>query len=232
MTIEIEAPQHVALASDASDAELVRAVRAGNIASYEVLIRRHNQRLFRVARAVTAHDAAALDALQEGYLRAFRKLDQLDDTQNVVAWMGRIVRNEALMALRKNWRELPLNDVMVDRELDEAQMHRRVITPEELATQSELRGLLEPLIEALAVEYREVFVLRAVEGLSVKEVGEMLQLPQGTVKSRFFRARALLQADIEARLKMPLSEVYSFDGKACDRVTEAVMQRIVSSGHR
>lgn len=209
-----------------TDAELIAATVGGSLQSFEVLVRRYNQRLFRVARAVTNHDSAARDAVQEGYIKVFQKLQQLDNPRNLGAWMAQIVRNEALMARRKTWRELTLDDSAHARALDEAQMATHNDTPEKLANQGELRAILTRSIDRLGDDFREVFVLRAVEGMSVDEVAQLLQVPAGTVKSRYSRARAELRADLKHQLHAPLMAVYSFDGRACDQLTRAVMQRV------
>lgn len=209
-----------------SDEALVAQTRQGSLDSYEVLIRRHNQHLFRVARAVAPNDAAARDAMQEGYIKAFQKLDQLQAAKSVLGWLRRIVRNEALMARRRTWRELTPAQPLDAHTLDEMDMGELPQTPEDIAIQRQWRAALERAIDRLSDDHREVFVLRAVQGLSEQEVAELIEIPVGTVKSRYNRARAALREDIERRLTTPLDELYAFDGAACDRLTQQTLQRI------
>ncbi len=217
------APSHPA----STDAEIVRAIAAGQPHLFAALMRRHNQRLFRIARAILPDDDDAIDALQEAYVKAYQRLDQLAAADRVDAWLARIVRNEALMARRRRWREVRLDD---HREAalasGEAWMTTETRTPEANAALSDLRDLLEASVDGLAEDFREVFVLRAVAGLSVREIGALLDLPDGTVKTRYFRARQALRLDLERRLASPLAALYAFDGARCDRIVLAVLTRL------
>lgn len=210
-----------------SDAEAVAAIHAGQTSFFEIIVRRHNQRLFRISRSILADDDRALDALQEAYVKAFRLLDQLDDPARIGTWLNRIVRNEALMSRRKRWREAP---VELDTQVVTAEdtwMSARAVRADERIVREELRAMLELAIDCLDDGFRAVFVLRAVEGMSVREVGEALDLPDGTVKSRYARARAVLRKEIESRLEGPLASVFEFDGARCDAIVATVMSRIV-----
>ena len=155
-----------------SDSDLVERVRAGDAAAFELIMRRHNRRLFRLARSVLRNAAEAEDVVQETYLRAFAKLDAFAGRAGFPAWLARIAYNEALGRVRGSDRVVSLHDYVSDG--DGATDVRRIATmtsrhpdPERLAGSGELRRMLEDAIDALPDEFRAVFVLRAVEGMSV-----------------------------------------------------------------
>jgi RNA polymerase sigma-70 factor (ECF subfamily) len=155
--------------------------------AFAPLMRRHNRTLFRTARAILRDDAAAEDALQEAWLRAYRSMDTFRGEAKLATWLVRIVVNEALARRRKDQRHVP---VMQDAE----QATRRQDEPEGMAQRDELRRRLEAKIRVLPEAFRAVFMLRAVEELSVEETAAALRIPASTVRTRFFRARSQLRA--------------------------------------
>lgn len=217
-----------------SDSDLVHRIRQGDEAAYELVMRRFNQRMFRVARSIVTDDAEAEDVVQESYLRAFLKLDQFDGPSGLGAWLARIVANEALGRLRRHKRVVFLEDHL--RNIDEAPKTPYSDTaqtmtspgpgPDRLAANGELGRLLENAVDQLPDQYRSVFMLRAVEGMSVAETATSLSIRQETVKTRFHRARRLMQKSLAGQLEGRLTTAFQFDGVRCDRIVDNVMRRL------
>ena len=175
----------------ASDAELCDRVRGGDKGAFEQLMRRHNRALFRTARAILRDDAEAEEAVQDAYLRAYRTLAHFRGEARLSTWLVRIAANEALARRRKQVRRNLLAPVVG---LDRAAHVRTADGPRDRAERGELRRLIEARIDRLPDALRSVFVLRAVEDLSVEETAAALGIPPPTVRSRFFRARSRLRA--------------------------------------
>lgn len=213
---------------DTPDAELVQRTRAGESAAFEAIMRRHNRLLFRTARSILGVDEEAEDALQEAYLKAWRALDGFRSEARLSTWLVRIVANEALGRRRRRTAEVVPLDVAMAATDAAAQaafaddMNHR---PERLAMRVQLRQLMEARIDLLPEAFRTVFVLRAVEELSVEEVAQALDIPEATVRSRFFRARSLLREGLASEVDVALADAFAFDGARCDRIVAAVIAR-------
>jgi RNA polymerase sigma-70 factor, ECF subfamily len=219
---------------NASDAELARQVAKGDQAAFESLMRTHNRALFRTARAILRDDAEAEDALQEAYLKAYRTIGAYRGEARLSTWLARIVANEALMRLRKHSRRgaiVPLQPGIDVEQLNqiEGSMDKQ---PESSARRAEMRKLLEERIDALPGAYRAVFVLRAVEEYSVEETAAILEIPEATVRSRFFRARSLLREGMASEVDLACEDAFGFAGERCDRVVAGVMARLAAEGSR
>lgn len=221
----------VAKPSDASpDAELVALALGGNDSAFAQIMRRHNRLLFRTARSILKNDDDTQEALQEAYLRAWRALATFRADAKLSTWLARIVVNEALGRLRRSGAQvLPLNaSVDADEETPELQMHANPDQqPDHLAMRSQVRRQIEARIDTLPDSFRSVFMLRGVEELSVEEVAAALGIPQATVRSRFFRARAILREGLSRDIDLAIGDAFSFAGPRCDRIVEAVLARIV-----
>src|SRR3954470_3334925 len=196
--------------STSTDADLVARARRGDGSAFELIMRRHNRRLFRLARSLIPDDAEAEDVLQEAYLRAYARLGELVDRQALAAWLARITVNEALGRRRAGARVVSLEDFRAakagtddESDMDDGPACDRP-DPERLAASGELRRLLEAAVDALPEEFRAVFVLREVEGLSTAETAVSLAIRPETVKTRLHRARRLLQERLSEHL-LPLS---------------------------
>jgi RNA polymerase sigma-70 factor, ECF subfamily len=163
--------------------------------AFAQLMRRHNRTLFRTARAILRDDSAAEDALQEAWVRAYRSMHTFRGQAKLTTWLTRIVVNEALARRRKDQRH-----VAVGQEADEPAT-RRQDEPEGMAQRSELRRRLEAKIRLLPEAFRAVFMLRAVEELSVEETAAALRIPESTVRTRFFRARSQLREALSGRVR-------------------------------
>lgn len=218
--------QHTAARADASDAELAGRVAAGDTAAFELLMRRHNRTLFRTARAILRDDAEAEDALQEAYLQAYGAIGSFRAEAKLSTWLARIVANEALMRLRKRTRRaeiVPIDATAATDVVEDTHMEK---TPERSAQLGQVRRLLEAQIDRLPDDYRAVFVLRAVEELSVEETAAVLQIPQPTVRSRLFRAKGLLREALASSIDQAYEEAFAFAGERCDRIVATVMEKI------
>jgi len=216
-------------AADAPDSELAARVAAGEPAAFETLMRRHNRALFRTARAILRDDAEAEDALQEAYLQAYRAIGGFRAEAKLSTWLARIVANEALMRVRKRARRaeiVPLQAGISETEINEIPDENMNDTPERSAQRSEMRQLLEAQIDSLPDDYRVVFVLRAVQEMSVEETAETLGIPQATVRTRLFRARSLLREGLAAKIDVACEEAFSFAGERCDRIVAHVLERM------
>jgi RNA polymerase sigma-70 factor (ECF subfamily) len=217
------------------DAELVARARRGDGLAFELIMRRHNRRLFRLARGLVWNDAEAEDVLQESYVRAYARLGDLADGRALAAWLARIVANEALGRRHAAARVVSFEEhrargrVGDDGEGDATAASDPASDqpdPERLAASGELRRLLEAAVDALPDEFRAVFVLREVEGLSTAETAACLALRPETVKTRLHRARCQLQEALGERLLAASPSLFEFQGARCDRVVGHVLPRL------
>jgi len=213
-----------------SDPELAARAAAGDGAAFAAIMRRHNRLLFRTARSILKNDLDAEDALQEAYLRAWRGIDGFRAEAKLSTWLARIVINESLMRLRRGRSaqvipidsagELEPHEPMEDRMEDDPDRQ-----PERVAMRAELRQMMEACIDRLPDAFRSVFMLRAVEEMSVEDVATLLDLPEATVRTRLFRARGLLREGLSRDIDMAMGDAFSFDGERCDRIVARVLQR-------
>jgi RNA polymerase sigma-70 factor, ECF subfamily len=204
--------------SDLPDDRLVELARQKDRAAFEALMRRHNRRLFRVARSVLRDGAAAEDAVQEAYLRAYTKLDTYRPEGKFGAWLTRIALNEALMIRRRS----PAQPVALEDE-----MASDAPTADQFVEAAHARELLEHALDSLPENFRMVFVLRVVEGLDVRETAESLEINPTTVRTRLFRAHRQLRADLSQRLRGESMGIFDFGAESCDRVVANVLARLV-----
>jgi RNA polymerase sigma-70 factor, ECF subfamily len=202
------------------DSEVVERVQAGEPALYELLMRRHNQRLFRVIRSVITDDGEAEDVLQDAWVRAFEHLGQFEGRSSFATWVTKIAFYEALTRARKGKRLVAFEDANGDT------VTVTTNDPEKQAMQGELRQVLRSAVDRLPATYRSVFMLREVEQLSTTETAECLNLSEEAVKTRLHRSRSLLRQDLESLLGPAIVESYLFMGDRCDRTVAAVMDRI------
>jgi RNA polymerase sigma-70 factor (ECF subfamily) len=217
------------------DADLVARAGRGEAAAFEALMRRHNRLLFRSARGVLADDAEAQDVVQETYLRAFSTLNAFRGDCAAGTWLARIAINLALDVLRQLKRSVPLDDSQ-DFGLEPAMEHMMAFNapataaPDALAERSQMRALLQRAIDSLPPIYRSVFILRAVQELSVDETAFCLQVSDAVVKTRYLRARALLRDALGAQVEAHAHDVYAFAGARCDAVVAQVLMQLQRQG--
>lgn len=213
----------------ATDAELAARAALGDASAFEGIMRRHNRLLFRTARSVLKSDAEAEDALQEAYLRAWSAIGNFRADAKLSTWLVRIVINEALGRLRRRGaRILPLDATMdlADAQAEDTMEDNPDQRPDRAAMRSEVRRLIEACIDTLPEAFRTVFILRAVEELSVEEISVVLALPQATVRTRYFRARGLLREGLARNIDLSLGDAFSFDGQRCDRIVAGVLAQL------
>lgn len=208
-----------------SDEEVVRRVRAGEYELFEILMRRYNQRLFRVARSILRDETEAEDVMQQAYLNAYTHLQQFADRARFSTWLTRIAVNEALGRLRRR-RRVQEVDVSSETEGTGVPLKSHAPDPEQLARSGELRRLLEGAIDALPRPARAAFVLREVEGLSTAEAAESLGVSEDVVKTRLHRARRQLRQDLFDRAGIVRQDAFAFHASRCDRVVAAVLARL------
>jgi len=215
----------------AEEAALLARTAEHDVAAFETLMRRHNSRLYRVARSILKDDAAAEDAVQEAYLEAFKHSASYRGEAQVSTWLTRIVINQALMRLRRQKRD----QVVVPFEHHGAgDTHRESDDPIDQTAESpaastlrgELRRLLERRIDELPEAFRTVFVMRDVEEMSVQETADLLNIPPATVRTRLFRARALLRQALARDVDSTTVDVFGFAGDRCDRIVSVVLARV------
>ena len=215
-----------------SDEDLVRKTIEGNHNAYGGLMRRYNQRMFRVARSIVKNDSVAMDVVQESHIKAFSKLDSYNGGSSFVSWLHAITRNEALMYLRKHKVERTM--ITYDDSPAGAEGSRGLHlvapqeTPDRTAENEQIKQLINLKVDELPESFRIVFVLRAIEQLSVKETAEILNINSDTVKTRYFRAKRLMRKSIQSYLNVAGVTVYEFGGEHCDTIVYKVLARIGS----
>lgn len=205
-----------------SDEEIVSRILEGETLLFEVLMRRHNQRLYRSARAIVCDDHEAEDVMQEAYVNAYSHLAQFDGRAKFSTWLTKIAVYEALARARRRGRDEPLDDTSLETLMPTSTSP----DPERLAFGRELGALIESAVDKLGDGYRDVFMLRQVEGLSTAETADALGLSEDVVKTRFSRARSALQRDLLDRTDAVATTAFTFGQARCDRVVASVLLRI------
>jgi RNA polymerase sigma-70 factor (ECF subfamily) len=209
-----------------SDEEVVARVLAGETGMFEIIMRRHNQRLYRVARAILRNDGEAEDVMQDAYVRAYEHLDQFAGRSKFSTWLTRIAVHEALARQRRQNRYQE-SEPMSEQEGDPMDRFASAEpNPEQQASNSEIRRLLEEAVERLPDAYRTIFVLRDIEEMSTTDAADVLEITEDNVKVRLHRARALLRNSLFARAGMERKEAFNFHAVRCDRVVKNVFERI------
>jgi RNA polymerase sigma-70 factor (ECF subfamily) len=216
------------------DADLIGRIAARDEAAFEVLMRRYNGRLFRVARAILRDDQAAEDALQDAYLDAYRHAGEFGGRAPLSTWLTRIVINHSLMRLRKQkrdrivvpfgrWHDADDSSTEIDVADDKAE------PPPNATFRAEIRRILEQRIDELPVAFRTVLIMRDVEDMTVQETAEALGIPAATVRTRLFRARALMRQALEREMDVAAADVFGFAGERCDRIVARTLERVRST---
>jgi len=216
-------------AEELADDALLALARSRDEDAVRTLTRRHNLRLFRMARSILRNDSEAEDVVQETYVRAFTHLDQFRGEASFTTWLTRIALNEALGRVRQRRVTVDWNaegESRIQAEIIQFPSSMPGTDPEQEMAVSQIRGLLETAIDTLPDGFRTVFVARLVEGMSIEETAELLGLRPETVKTRLHRARLLLRKDLDAQLGGALSGTFPFGGRRCNRLTEAVVSRL------
>lgn len=211
-----------------SDAEIAWRIAAGDEDAFRLLMRRNNQALYRAARSILKDDAEAEDAVQEAYLLAYRAMSRFRGEAKLSTWLVRIVVNEAIARSRKRSRSAEI--IRLDGDMKPGDAAREVSLnevpseqPEQGTLRAETRRLLENKIDGLPDTFRAVFVLRALEEMTVEETAAALDIPESTVRTRFFRARGLLREALAREIDFVIGDAFAFDGARCDRIVAGVL---------
>lgn len=203
-----------------SDDDLVGQVLGGDRELFSILMRRHNRRLFRVARAIVNDDSEAMDIVQEGYVNAYAHLDQFATKSAFATWLTRIVINAALARRRLVGRARELASTSTDGDW----LSGNVVTnPEDDACRREITQALERAIDALPHPYRIALMLREVEGLNTAETASCLGISEEAVRTRLHRARTLLRDDLARHFGSEAEKLYQFGGARCDAIVNGVL---------
>lgn len=202
------------------DADLARRIAGHDEAAFECVMRRNNGALYRVARAILKNEADAEDVLQESYLAAYRHMADFRAEAKLSTWLTRIVVNQALARRRSRDRAETVVTFNEPEPREDANA-----SPEQSTTRAEFRRLLERKIENLPLAFRTVYVLREIDELSGAETAQCLSITEATVRSRLFRARALLRESLSRELDMATADIFHFGGERCDRIVAGVLAR-------
>ncbi|HJQ99516.1 MAG TPA: RNA polymerase sigma factor [Candidatus Polarisedimenticolaceae bacterium] len=202
------------------DEEVVSRVLAGETALYEVVMRRHNRRLYRVVRGIIGNDRDVEDVMQDAYVEAFQHLARFEGRSRLSTWLTRIAINEAL-SRQKQAQRIEEWDAMSETHRDALAGDERR-DPETEASSTELGRMLEDSIERLPASYRAVVILRDVEELSTAEVAECLSISEDNVRMRLHRAHILLRKELDAGAK----DAFPFPATRCDRIVLGVFNRV------
>ncbi len=220
------APEPREAVADLADEEIVRRVQEGETSLFEVLVRRYNQRLYRVARAIVRDEAEAEDVMQQAYVNAYTHLAQFERRARFGTWLTRIAVNEALARRRRRGRFEEVDPMSESHDAAIERLSSLRPNPEDQASCREIRGLLESAFDALPEIYRSVFQLREVEAVSTSEAAECLGVSEDTVKTRLHRARALLRQELFQKAGITSAELFPFHLSRCDRVLAGVFARL------
>ena len=230
-TLSASAPRDLTAHSDAA---LVDMARRDDESAIRTLVRRHNQRLFRVARAIVHNDAEAEDVVQASYVKAFTHLGSFRGDAELTTWLTRIAINEATERLRRRRPTLDVDQIDIERsqsaQIIQFPTIQPQLDPETEMSRQEIRHILEQAVDTLPPAFRSVFVLRDVEGLSVEETASYLGIKPETVRTRLHRARRLMRETIEAQFNSAFTSLFPFDGERCAHMADRVLAELGTPG--
>lgn len=206
-----------------ADAELLALMRRGEPAAFAVLMRQNNRRLYRLARSIVRDESEAEDVVQETYVRALAHLDEFRGEASLTTWLARIAANEALGRMR---RRRPTVDLAQAENVVALPGVSAMINPENVAARREIRHIIERAVDALPANFRTVFMLRAVEQMSIDETASLLGIPAETVKTRFHRANRQLRQALSDEFASILDDAFPFAGARCDALMGRVLARL------
>jgi len=206
-----------------TDAELLALMRRGEPAAFAALMRQNNRRLYRLARSIVRDESEAEDVVQETYVRALANLDAFRGEASLTTWLARIAANEALGRLR---RRRPTVDLAQVDNVVALPGVGAAINPENVAARREIRRVIERAVDELPANFRTVFMLRAVEQMSIEETAALLGIPAETVKTRFHRANRQLRQALSAEFASILDDAFPFAGARCDALLGRVLTRL------
>lgn len=207
-----------------TDEEIVQRVIAGDGPLFEIIMRRYNRRLYRVTRSIVANDHEAEDVIQHAYVHAYEHLTQFEGRARFSTWLTKIAIYEAYSRVRRFERRRVDSISALEDGGDSVTFTGR--DPEQQTYDAELKRVLEQAFDALPADYKSVFMLREIEGLSTSETAECLDITEENVKTRLHRARGFLQRELYAIAGSNIHAPFQFLGERCDRIVAAVLERI------
>ncbi len=211
-----------------TESEIIHRILSGEGELYEILLRRNNQKLFRVIRSYIKDNSEVEDIMQNTYLKAFEKLYQFKHTSSYSTWLIRIGINEVLARLREKEKvvhlSLPDSEDRKDNVLEIPDSNQ--MNPEKRIISNEAKQLLENAIDSLQTKYRTVYMLREIEGMSIQEISTCLGVTPSNVKVRIHRARKMLKEHLY-ELTANKEDVFGFGFSKCDQITDVVMERVL-----
>jgi RNA polymerase sigma-70 factor (ECF subfamily) len=219
---------HVAGPSD--DAELVRRALTRDDTAFRTIMERYNRRLYRIARGILRNDSEAEDVVQEAYVKAFTNLGGFRGDSSLATWLARITMNEALGRLRRERPTVDLETFGAQRTKAQIIKFPQTVTsddPERTMAQREILQLVERATDNLPEIFRIVFMTRVIEGMSTEDTANLLGLQPDTVKTRLHRARRLVRDELDKQIGPVLMDAFPFAGRRCERMTNAVLQRLI-----
>jgi len=206
-----------------SDEDVVKRVLSGETGAYEIIMRRYNQRLYRVSLSILKDEAESEDVIQETYVRAFEHLSQFAGRSKFSTWLTRIAVNEALARARRNHRSDSLDDVAsLDGELN---MPSSGPDPEKIAASGEMSGFIRKILLRLPAQHFTVIMLRDVEEMSTAEAAEVLEISEENLKVRLHRARAAFRDQLYDLVGPEARRAFAFEAPRCDRIVAAVFSK-------
>lgn len=209
-----------------AEAELIKRILSGEKELYEILVRRHNQKLFRVIRSYLKDDAEIADIMQNSYIKAFTKLQQFKLEASFSTWLIRIGINEALARLREKGKVYHMSELkghLNRNSVLELPDHKQ-LNPQQKMIYNEAKHLLENAIDQLDTKYRVVYMMREIEGMGLQDIATALELTLANVKVRLHRSKDMLKNKL-----LELSsdkDIFEFGNSKCDRITEYVLENI------
>jgi RNA polymerase sigma-70 factor, ECF subfamily len=212
----------------APDAELLFLMRAGQSSAFAILMRRNNQRLYRLARGIVRDDSEAEEVVQESYVRAFTHIEGFKGESSLATWLARIVLNEARGRLRRRHPAVDIDNMPETPRAgsDPALIVHADMSPERASARQEIRRAIENAIDRLPLTFRAVFIMRAIEQMSIDETAHCLGIPVDTVKTRFHRANKALRQALSREFGSVLDGAFPFLGARCDRLVDRVLEHL------
>ncbi|POP52288.1 RNA polymerase sigma factor [Zhongshania marina] len=220
--------------TDLSDISLAQRIAAADTVALELLMRRHNQLLYRVARSILKNEEEAEETVQDTYLQVFHTIEKYRGDAKLSTWLTRITINKALARARKHKRRAEIaptygGEMLATEAQEDSQMqHNAASSPETEAQSADIRRLIERNIDKLPEAFRSVFVLRALEEMTVEETATCLSIPEATVRSRYFRARGQMREALAREIDSNYEEAFGFAGNRCDRIVAGVLDRLAA----
>jgi len=206
---------------------VIQRILGGEKELYEILVRRNNQKLYRVIRGYLKDESDIEDVMQNSYIKAYIKLHQFNFESHFSTWLIRIGINESLAELKRKGkiRHLNNNSQNTENELDLEIPDQKNLNPQEKMAHKETKQLLENAIDQLELKYRTVYIMKEVEEMSLKEIATALDISLANVKIRLHRSKETLKETLY-RLSNS-TDIFEFGFSRCDRITENVMKRIL-----